>query len=182
MKLRSALCLVVCAASAAWTSLAQPDVRASADWERLEVGPVLFFAAKEVHATSPLFAPPEDPASTPSTVTAQGTYTRTFDAPTLSFVVSYGPAETDFGAGLGDAGSSSVPSFRAHYEDIGGKRARVEAFHRNFKNGDLRWENWRYIYFDDTGKLNMHLSVMASCDEPEGCREVETIFRTIRFK
>jgi len=50
------------------------------------------------------------------------------------------------------------------------------------KNGVLRWENYRAVYFADTSKPNMHLAVIASCDGAMGCQEAEDIFRTIRFK
>jgi hypothetical protein len=180
MALRLAMCFVFWAASASW---AQTDasVPSHATWQRIEVGPVSFFAPSEVRAISPLFAPKEDPASTPSTVTAADNYARAFDGPTLSFVVQSGPALKDIDAGVEDAGSPSFPSFRAHYEGIGGMRARMESYTAP-KNGVLRWENWRVVYFADTGKPNIRVLVTASCDGATGCREIEEFFRTIRFK
>jgi hypothetical protein len=99
MALRLAMCFVFWAASASW---AQTDasVPSHATWQRIEVGPVSFFAPSEVRAISPLFAPKEDPASTPSTVTAADNYARAFDGPTLSFVVQSGPALKDIDAGV----------------------------------------------------------------------------------
>jgi hypothetical protein len=180
MNLRLTMCFVVWAAVASWAQTEAP-IRVPANWKRIDLGPVSFFAPSEVRAATPLFAPKEDPASTPLTVTGADTYVRAFDAPTLYFVAQYGPGVNDFGAGGADAGSPSAPSFRAHYESIGGKRARMESYIAP-KNGVLRWENYRYVYFADTGKRNMHLEVTASCDGATGCQEAEDIFRTIRFK
>jgi hypothetical protein len=172
MTLRLAMCFGLWAAAASSAQTETP-VQVPANWERIDVGPVLFFAPSEVRAATPLFAPKEDPASTPLTVTGADTYDRRFDGPTLYLLVQYGP-------GVEDPGGPS-PSFRSHYESIGGKRARMESFTAP-TNGVLHWENYRVVYFADTGKPNTRLAVIASCDGPRGCQEAQEIFRTIRFK
>jgi hypothetical protein len=171
MALRLTMCFILWAATASWAQMGAP-AQVPTNCEAREVGPVLFFAPSEIRAATPLFAPKEDPASTPSTVT-EGVYDRGFDGPTLHLLVQYGHVGED------QVGPSQ--NFRSHYESIDGKRARMESFTAP-TNGVLRWENYRVVYFADIGKANMRLRVIASCDGQTGCQEAENIFRTIRFK
>ena len=171
--LRLALYFVLAAALPSWAQTDGP-VETPANWQRFEVGPVSFFAPNEVRAVSPLLASKEGPASKPQTATAVH-YARAFQGPTLDLLVDYGNGDV---LTRGDKAN-----FQSHHEDIDAKRARFESFAMTpIPSPAFRFENFRVVRFADTGKPNMHLAIVASCDGATGCQEAEDIFRTIRFK
>lgn len=177
MTLRLALCFVLWVASVS-SAEAETPVPVPENWKRIEIGPVSFFVPSDVR---PVDAPKDDPAATAVTPT-QGSFLRALNGPSLFFSVSYGPASVDSLDSLGVGGALPVST---HYESIGGKRAKMQSFTSARPSGTnaFRWTNCRAVFFiADTGKAKMRLEMVASCKDVTSCREVEDIFRTVRFK
>jgi hypothetical protein len=157
--LRLSLCLVLYTASIC-SAQTDPPVIAPADWKRIDVGPFSFFAPADVH-------------DAPLPGIAEDSYVREFAGQHLVFHFDYGRWSNDL--------SYDYPSFQAHQEVIGGKPAKVVSFTAPPAK-EFRYENFRAVYFADTGKPNMRLTMTASCDGASSCQEAVDIFRTLRFR
>jgi len=159
VSLRLTLCFALQAAAACSAQTDVP-VRAPVDWKRIDAGPFYFFAPADIRdATAPGIA--------------YDSYAREFVGQALVLHFDYGQWSNDL--------NYDYPSFRAHQETIGGKPAKMVSFIAPPAK-EFRYENFRAVYFVDTGKPNMHLTMTASCDGVSSCRDAEEIFRTVRFK
>jgi hypothetical protein len=154
--------LVTGMAMAATTSCSRPvePVHAPVSWKHVDVGSFSFYVPPDVNEVK-----------LPGI--AVDSYVREFQGTSIVFHFDYGNWSYPLN---GDEN----PTVRWYQEYVGGKRARFVSW-TDSPAAEFKWQNFVAVHFPDTGKKGMLLTMTASCDGYVSCRDVEDIFRTIRF-